>query len=244
MKRILICFSYNGSAYSGYQTQKNAKSVQQTIEDALSKKLSQTIKLTATGRTDAGVHALCQYAHFDADIKFDAEKIVKIAKVVLPQDIVVYSAKQVPNDFNARFDVKKKTYMYVFSKNKKLLPFEHNLATFLDIEVDVQKMQNASQMLLGQHDFRAFCSSGTTVVDFVRTIYDIKIENTQDYLKFFVSGNGFLYNMVRIIVGTLIDIGSGKLDPSCLEKMLSTGKRELGGKTAKPNGLYLYDVEY
>ena len=118
MKRILICFSYNGSAYSGYQSQKNAKSVQQTIEDALSKKLNQLIKLTASGRTDAGVHALCQYAHFDADIKFDAEKIVKIAKVVLPPDIVVYSAKQVANDFNARYDVKSKTYMYVFAKNQ------------------------------------------------------------------------------------------------------------------------------
>lgn len=242
--RILICFSYNGALYSGYQKQNNAKSVQQTIEDALTQKLGQQITLTATGRTDAGVHALCQYAHFDANITFPAEKIVQIAKAVLPEDIKIYSATQVADDFHARKNVKKKTYMYVFNKNAKLIPFLKDTAAFLETDVDLQKMQVASKSLLGQHDFRAFCSAGSSVKDFVRTIYSVDIEQNDESLVIKVCGNGFLYNMVRIIVGTLVEIGTGKLNMDCIEKMLKTGDRTFGGKTAKPQGLYLFTVEY
>ena len=242
--RILICFSYNGALYSGYQKQNNAKSIQQTIEDALSQKLGQQITLTATGRTDAGVHALCQYAHFDAELSFPAERIVQIAKSVLPEDIKIYSAIQVSDDFHARKNVKKKTYMYVFNKKAEFIPFLNDTTTFLDCEVDVEKMKVASKYLIGEHDFRAFCSAGSSVKDFNRTIYSVDIEQNSDSLVIKVCGNGFLYNMVRIIVGTLVEIGTGKLSVDCIEKMLKTGDRTFGGKTAKPQGLYLFSVEY
>ena len=242
--RILICFSYNGAFYSGYQKQNNAKSIQQTIETALSEKLGQQISLTATGRTDAGVHALCQYAHFDADLSFPAEKIVQIAKVVLPQDIKIYSATQVADDFHARKNVKQKTYMYVFNKNQKLIPFLKDTTTFLEHKVDTEKMRQASKRLVGEHNFKAFCSAGSAVTDFNRTIYSVDITESEENLVIKVCGNGFLYNMVRIIVGTLIDIGMGKLDANCIDKMLETGDRTYGGRTAKPQGLYLYSVEY
>ena len=242
--RILICFSYNGACYSGFQKQNNAKSIQQTIETALSEKLGQQISLTAPGRTDAGVHALCQYAHFDANLSFPAEKIVQIAKVVLPEDIKVYSAIQVADDFHARKNVKQKTYMYVFNKNPKLIPFLKGTTTFLEHQLDIQKMKQASKNLVGTHNFKAFCSAGSAVKDFNRTIYSIDIAESEDNVVIKVCGNGFLYNMVRIIVGTLVDIGTNKLSVDCIEKMIETGDRNLGGRTAKPQGLYLYSVEY
>ena len=242
--RILIGFSYNGSNYSGFQRQNNAKTIQQTIEDAFMKKLGQNIELTATGRTDAGVHALCQYAHFDAEISFAPEKLVPIAKNILPSDIKVFFAKQVDETFNARKQVKKKTYMYVFNKEEKDLPFLENLTTFLEGDVDEQKMIQSSKKLIGTHNFKAFCSAGSSVRDFERTIYDISIESTKSRLVFKVTGNGFLYNMVRIIVGTLIDIGKGIIMPENIDKMLETCDRAYGGRTAKPNGLYLYNIEY
>ncbi|MBQ3493797.1 MAG: tRNA pseudouridine(38-40) synthase TruA [Clostridia bacterium] len=242
--RILIKFAYNGSNYSGYQKQDNAASIQQTIEQAFSEKLGQQIKLCASGRTDAKVHALCQCAHFDCDIKFSPEKFVEIAKCILPEDIVVYQAKQVADDFDARKDVKRKTYMYVYAKKRERIPFTYNFAPFLERCVNIEKMKLASKQLLGTNNFKAFCASGSQVKTFERTIYSVDIEDTTDFLTFKITGNGFLYNMVRIIVGTLMDIGSGLLEEGAIQKMLKTGDRKHGGRTAKAQGLYLFDVEY
>ena len=162
----------------------------------------------------------------------------------MPPDIRVKNAKQVDGDFHARICVKKKTYMYVYSKDKIISPFEYDTVSPLEYDVNVDLIKSVAKNLIGTHNFKAFCSTGTSAINFERTIFDICLEEKENKLVFYVTGNGFLYNMVRIIVGTLIDVGRGKLPDNTIQKMLETGDRSLGGKTAKPNGLYLYKVEY
>lgn len=243
MKRILICFSYKGTNFAGYQIQNNGRTVQEDLQNAIKQVINQDVKLIVSGRTDAKVHAIRQYAHFDCDITFDATKLVFPLNDILPNDIKVISTKEVDCNFNANFDVKKKTYMYVL-KCGEVSPMEYDLVSQCDFELDIDKMRVSSSDLIGLHNFKSFCASKTSVKTFEREIYDIQIVKEGDYLKFFVTGNGFLYNMVRIIVGTLVDIGRGKLSPQTIKTMLSSDNRNVGGRTAQPQGLYLYDVEY
>lgn len=242
MKRILICFGYKGSAYSGYQKQPNKATIQQVIEDVASKIFNETISIYASGRTDAGVHAIKQYAHFDISSNIDINKIPRALNTYLPPDIKVYSATQVDDNFHARYNVFKKTYMYVFSKN--INPLIYDMVTPLNYNLDFELLNKAIRLLKGTHNFKAFCSANTNSVDFTRTIYDIIVEQKQDYVIFKLTGNGFLYNMVRIIVGTLVDVARGAKKLEDVQKMLETGDRSYGGKTVSPTGLYLFDVEY
>lgn len=244
MKRILICFGYKGTNYNGYQKQPGKITIQSIIEDALLKITGENITIHSSGRTDAKVHALKQYAHFDSNTNIKMEKLPFALNTYLPQDIRVFWAKEVESNFHARYDVKKKTYMYVFCLDKIVSPLVCDMVTPLCYDLDFVKIQNAIGLIKGTHNFRAFCSSGTNATDFERTIFDITFEQKNNYLIFKVSGNGFLYNMVRIIIGTLVDIGRGKMDIENITKMLETGERKFGGKTVIPNGLYLFDVEY
>lgn len=244
MKRILLTLSYKGTNYCGFQIQNNGISIQQVLENALEKLFLKPIKVYASGRTDAGVHALKQKVHFDCEISFSIERLSMAINNFLPNDIRVLDAIEVPQDFHARFSAKRKTYMYVFTKGQIVSPILYDLVSKLDFNVNIQTMQKESLKLLGEHDFTAFCASNSGAKDFVKTIYDITIEEKSNYLIFKICGSGFLYNMVRIIVGTFIDIGRGKLPTDVIDKMLESGDRRIGGMTADAKGLYLYDVNY
>ena len=244
MRRLLLCLSYKGTNYHGFQIQNNGNSVQGELEKAIKQITNENITVFPSGRTDAGVHALKQYVHFDTNSNIKCQNLVNALNTFLPVDIKVNDITEVDDTFHARYNVKKKTYMYVLYKGKVLNPLVADLVAPLEYKIDIEKVRMAKELLKGEHNFKAFCSSGTSVTDFVRTIYDISLEEKDDYIIIKVTGNGFLYNMVRIIVGTLVDIGRGKLEPSIIEKMLQTGDRSLGGSTAKGQGLYLYNVEY
>ena len=244
MKRILICFGYKGSGYSGYQKQPTKVTVQECIESALQKFTGEKITIYSSGRTDAGVHAIKQYAHFDTNSNIAIDKIPTAINTYLPQDIRVFKAKQVDDNFHARYDVKKKTYIYVFDTNGVTSPLFYDMVTPLKYDLNMQKVQKAIKLIKGKHNFKAFCSAGASTKDFEREIFDIQVINQGNYLIFKVIGNGFLYNMVRIIVGTIVDVGRGKIEAENITKMFETGQRNLGGKTLSPCGLYLFDVEY
>ena len=244
MKRVLICFGYKGTKYSGYQKQPSKITVQELLESAIQKVTNEKTTIYSSGRTDAGVHAIKQYAHFDTNSNVSVQKLPQAINTYLPDDIRVFEVKIVDESFHARFNVKKKTYIYVFSTCNTPSPLFYDMVTPLKYNLDMQKVNDAIKLIKGKHNFKAFCSSGTSAKDFDREIFDIQVINQSNYLVFKVTGNGFLYNMVRIIVGTLVDVGRGKIQLKNIEEMFKTGDRSLGGKTLPAQGLYLFDIEY
>ena len=240
--RYLLKICYDGKAYSGWQKQKNAKTVEGAIESAMSLILGISVDIYASGRTDAGVSALCQCAHFDCDQKLSSSFVGHINSI-LPDDIRVLSIETVNNDFHARYNVKEKTYIYRFYQSKIALPVYDNNYTQIKTPINVDKFRDNMKQLIGTFDFSAFCASDTQVVDKVRTIYSAQlIEDGSSYV-FKITGNGFLYNMVRIIAGTLIDIASGKISMS-IEDIIRSKDRRLAGKTLSSKGLMLFEVKY
>ena len=244
MKRILLTIEYDGSAYSGWQKQPNIKTIQGEIERAIYQSIGQQVEVFGSGRTDAGVHALNQKAHFDLSVPVPISKLSDILNNVLPDDIVIKEAQEVDSSFHARFSVHKKCYRYKIYNSSQKNAFLATRVGYERKELDIEKMKQASKLLEGQHDFKGFCSSNTIVENFVRTIYYIDIIKEGDFIKIDVCGNGFLYNMVRIIVGTLVDYSLGKLSLEDINYALKYGDRAKAGKTMSPYGLYLKDVIY
>ena len=244
MKRYLITVQYYGKNYCGFQKQNNGNSIQQQLEDALKLALSQPIEIFASGRTDAGVSALCQTAHFDAETSIPADKIPFAVNPFLPDDIKIVKCKQVKLDFHARFDVKKKTYQYNLYVSPVELPIKSLTACWIKKIPDVDLMRRASLKLLGTHNFKGFMSSGGQAKTFERTIYDIKIKHKNNDISIEVTGNGFLYNMVRIIVGTLLEIGYKKKTAEDIDKILQTQDRTMAGYLVPAYGLFLKGVKY
>lgn len=242
--RVLLTVTYDGTDFCGYQVQPNKRTVESEINKALKTLLNEDVKTVASGRTDSGVHAAKQKVHFDTASNIPANKFMEALNSLLPSDIKIVSSKKVSDSFNARYSAKRKTYKYSCYFGAFENPLLSRYKTLLKSGVDVQKMKLASSVLVGEHDFKCFLASGSSVKDTVRTIYSIKIVKKGDFLDFYVTGNGFLYNMVRIIVGTLVKIGEGKLEISSLEKALITGERNLVGKTMPAKGLQLYNVSY
>lgn len=242
--RYAITVEYDGAGYSGWQRQKNALSVQEVIEDALGVLLGKKTVIIGSGRTDKGVHAIGQVAHFDSDKKLDTFRMSFALNAILPEDVKIRKMQAVPDNFHAQRSAKRKTYVYRTYVSRADSPLRKGRAVKVIPNVDVCLMRKVANSLIGEHDFRAFSSTGSPVSDYVREIYDIAIKQDGDEIDFYITGNGFLYNMVRIIVGTLIFIGRGKLPESTVTDMLSTGNRRLGGKTFPAEGLYLYSVEY
>lgn len=251
--RILLTISYNGKNYVGWQKQKNGKSVQETIENALSFLLGQKIEICGSGRTDAKVHALAQTASFDASSErfvknfckintLNSKKLVAALNANLPHDIRIISAKKVSSSFHARFNVKQKTYLYRLSWEET--PFNQDFVGLFQEKPNVKEIEKAAKFLLGEHDFSSFCSAKTETKDFVRTIFSIKIIKKHNELNFEICGNGFLYNMVRIIVGTLYEVGTGKRTAESIYEILEAKDRTKAGKTAPAEGLYLKAVKY
>ena len=244
MKNIKIEVSYDGTAYSGFQIQPNAKTVQEELEKAISRLTNEEPKVIGSGRTDAGVHANKQVCNFKTNSSIPIERWRIALNSVLPEDIVVRHVEEVDCEFHARFGVKKKTYRYSIDNAEIPDVFKRNFAWHIPYSLDIEKMQEASRYFLGEHDFSAFASIKTVVKDKQREIYDFEIWNEGSFIYFQVTGNGFLYNMVRIMVGTLIEIGKNKRNKEEIKEMLLSKNRSNSGITAPAKGLILWDVTY
>ena len=243
-KRFLLTVSYDGTNYVGWQRQKNGLSVQQVLEEALEKLLGGPVRVTGASRTDAGVHALGQRAHLDSATGIPAEKLPFALNTMLPGDVRVLQGLRVPDSLHARFSVSGKTYRYQIHNSPHASALYRNLSAHVPVRLDERRMDEACRVLLGTHDFAAFAAAGGSAKTTVRTITEIRVERMGEEVFLTVSGNAFLYNMVRIIAGTLIDIGHGKLPPESLQKALDTGDRLQLGVTAPPQGLTLMEVRY
>ncbi|MGF2614181.1 tRNA pseudouridine(38-40) synthase TruA [Rossellomorea vietnamensis] len=245
MKRIKCTVAYDGSPFAGYQIQPGKRTVQLEIEKALSGiHKGEKLKITASGRTDAGVHAKGQVFHFDTKLSIPENKWPTVLNSMLPPEIVITSAETVPKDFHARFSAVKKEYRYSVYRSKTADPFKRHFSLHYPFPLNIEEMRKAAEHLIGQHDFTSFCSAKTEVEDKVRTIHTIEIEEREEEITFSYTGNGFLYNMVRILSGTLLEVGRGKYSAEETAAMLEARDRSAAGKTAAPQGLYLWKVYY
>lgn len=244
MKRVLLKIAYDGTKYHGWQVQSNALSVCEVINRELSDLLREDIEVIGASRTDAGVHAYGNVAVFDTNSSIPTEKISYALNGRLPEDIVIRQSKEVPEDFHPRYTNSKKTYQYAIQNSEFPLPTNRLYSYFVYHKLDVEKMKEGAKYLVGTHDYKSFCSVKTQVTDTVRTIYRIEVKQEGETIKIVVSGNGFLYNMVRIIAGTLIKVGLSQYMPLDVKDMLEKKERTVAGPTAPAHGLTLLGIEY
>ena len=244
--KIKLTLTYDGTDFCGWQRQKKGVSVQETVEDALYRITGEKIKIVGSGRTDAGVHALGQVASFSSSGNIPPEKYAKALNTVLPAGVKAVKSERAEDNFDACRSAKIKTYRYSAYISDTVLPLkERYAARIADYpKIDFGRIESAAKLLAGTHDFKAFCASGNSSKTTVRTIYDLKAEKKGADIDFTVTGNGFLYNMVRIIAGVLIAVGRGEFSEDDVKKMLETGVRPMSVKTLSPKGLCLLKVEY
>ena len=245
MRKVKLTIEYMGTHFCGYQIQPDGRSVQGELERVLREVFKEDIKTFASGRTDAGVHALGQVVHFETSKNWKPERIRASLNLYLPPDISVISAEDVDDNFDARFNSHYKTYGLRFYLSRYTLPHLVGRSNRVNDNVDVDLMGEACKYFIGTHDFKSFVARKSGKTDFVRTIYTAKIHkiNEEEY-EFEVSGNGFLYNMVRIMFGTLLMVGSHRIKPDDVKKIIDQKMRNCAGKTEKPEGLYLKSVKY
>ncbi len=230
---------------TGWQKQPSKLNIQGTIEKAIEAITKEEVDLKASGRTDAGVHAFGQVANFTTNSNIPIEKIPIAINTNLKKSIRIIKAEEMPEKFHSRLSCKKKTYRYVINNSEYGTAIYRNLETHIPNKLDIQLMQKAVKYFEGTHDFKAFKASGTSSKNSVRTIYKAEVKEMPDkriYIE--LTGNGFLYNMVRIIAGTVVEVGQGKLKPEEIPNIIKQQKRELAGKTLPARGLYLLNVEY
>lgn len=244
IRRIRLVIEYDGTNYVGWQVQPNGVSVQYEIERALQKITGTDTRISASGRTDSGVHALAQVAHFDTEARISGDKFAFALNAHLPPDIRILNSADVDADFHSRFSVIRKHYRYLIRLAEHNSAFTRNNALHIHAALDLDKMMDSASLFLGKHDFQAFKSSGTKVKDTVRTIIASQWKKDGEYLIYDVCGTGFMYNMVRIMVGTMLDIGRGTIPSENIVSALITGDRSYAGATAPAHGLYLARVEY
>lgn len=243
MKNYAIKVEYFGLNYFGFQKQKNKLTIQEILEDSLSKLLNEKIQIIPSGRTDAKVSAENQICSFKTEKVLDKYKFLKGINHYLPNDISIKDIIEVDINFNPRSDAKRKTYRYTILNSLYHSPLNQRCFQ-TNYSLDLKLMVESSKLLIGEHNFYAFQKVGSSAKTFIRTIYDIKIEKNGNFINIDIIGNGFLYNMVRIIAGTLLEISCGKLNISCINEAFKTFKRDLLGKTLPPEGLTLIEVEY
>lgn len=244
MRRIALIIEYDGTNYVGWQVQPNGIAVQQAIDDAFEKLIGERPVLHASGRTDSGVHARAQVAHFDTECGIPADKFCYALNTRLPDDIRIKASLEVPADFHARFDVKEKHYVYTINNAPHASAFTRNTALHIHYPLDLNRLNEAASLFLGEHDFNAFRSTGSKAANTVRTIYASEWTKEGQMLKYHVAGSGFLYNMVRIMVGTMVRIGQGFEEPETIDEALNAAERSFAGDTAPAHGLMLYRVKY
>lgn len=246
-RRIRLIIAYDGTAYAGWQRQKNGIAVQQKVEEAFYTLFSERVTVDASGRTDAGVHAWGQVAAVTLEHPIPLERLALALNSQLPEDIRIMSAEEVRPDFHPQFQAKRKTYRYTYYNGAFLPPQYRLYMAHIHEPMDIEKMNRAAAYLVGEHDFAALSSAQRTAKTSVRTIYEAKVYRDRsdgNVIHIEVTGNGFLYNMVRIIAGTLADIGRGRMEMGALEEAMAQNDRTLAGVTAPPQGLTLVKVEY
>lgn len=245
--RILLTIAYAGTNYHGWQVQDNAITVQETFQNALEKTLSFRPDVTGCGRTDSGVHALKYCCHIDVpEKKFNipVDRLPLAMNQHLPDDIRVYSAEAVDDEFHARYSVKTKTYRYRILNRRHKNPFYSAYTCHEPQKLDVLAMSDAAKAFVGEHDFSGFCSAGSKIKDTVRNVMCCSVTGRDDIIELTITAEGFLYNMVRIIAGTLIEVGKGTIPAEDIPGILSSRRRDAAGSTAPPQGLFLSDIIY
>lgn len=244
MRNLRLWLKYNGTAYHGWQIQDNADTVQGQIENAVGQIFCEKISVNGCSRTDAGVHANEFCCNFRTENNMPCATVVRALNAKLPLDIVVFACEEVPVDFHARFDTKSKEYIYKIWNSELRNPFLLDTVFQYKYKLDESKLDKAAKDFIGTYDFASFCASGSSVQDTVRTVFDASVTREGDLVIFRVCGDGFLYNMVRIMVGTLIYINEGKIGESDIKEIILSLDRKKAGKTVSPEGLYLNKVNY
>lgn len=244
MKRYKMIVAYDGTNYHGFARQNEATTVQGTIEKAIARITRQEVLTLGAGRTDAGVHAKGQCIAFDLETKIPTDRLLKAINSQLPPDIVIQSIEEVNESFHPRFGAKRKTYRYQIWCGDLPDPFTYRYVLHYPYKVDEKIMQEAANNMVGEHDFACFCASGSQVKETVRTIYSIDVKRDGDMIAIDVCGNGFLYNMVRIIIGTLLYVNEGKLSTGDITKIISGKDRKKAGPTVPPQGLTMLNIVY
>lgn len=241
---LKLTIKYDGTEYHGWQRQPNGITVQQVLEETLEKVLKTKVVVTGCSRTDAGVHAKMHVSSFRAETSIPVNKLPLVLNQFLPPDIRAAACEIVPDDFNARYHTKEKTYRYRILNCEHNDPFLSRFVWHYPIELDVEKMKKAAEYMVGEKDFTAFMASGSSAKTTVRNLKRVEVEKEGDVITISATANGFLYNMVRIIVGTLVYVGNGKLTQEEVKTILEEKDRRLGGVTAPPQGLMLEEVVY
>ena len=245
VKRVRLTVAYDGTNYRGWQVQPNGITIEQVLNEKLSALLGEEIVVTGASRTDSGVHSLGNIAIFDTNTRMPAEKISFALNQRLPEDIVVQDSREVPSDWHPRYQNSRKTYEYRILNRTFRMPGRRFDTYFYYHPLDVEKMQQAAAYLEGEHDFKSFCAVGAQVKTTTRTIYSCNVaRDAGDVITVRVTGNGFLYNMVRIIAGTLIKVGGGELSPEEIPLILEKKDRSAAGPTAPAHGLTMIGIEY
>lgn len=245
MRNIKLTIMYDGKDFNGWQKQPNKLNIQGTIEKVLSEMTGEEIELNASGRTDAGVHSFGQVANFKTNSKIPIEKFPIAINSKIKKSIVITNAEEVEERFHSRYNCKRKTYRYVIDNSEFPTPMYRYLEYHIPNKLNIEAMKNAVKYFEGEHDFKAFKSSGTSSKSSVRTIYKAEVkkaENNRIYIE--LTGNGFLYNMVRIISGTLVEVGLGRIKPEEIKNIIESKDRHKAGKTLPAHGLYLMNVNY
>ena len=245
MRNIKLTIMYDGKDFNGWQKQPNKLNIQGTIEKVLSEMTGEEIELNASGRTDAGVHSFGQVANFKTNSKIPIDKFPIAINSKIKKSIVIINAEEVEERFHSRYNCKKKTYRYVIDNSEFPTPMYRYLEYHIPNKLNIEAMKEAAKFFEGEHDFKAFKSSGTSSKSSVRTIYKAevkKVENNRIYIE--LTGNGFLYNMVRIISGTLVEVGLGKIKPEEIKTIIESKDRQKAGKTLPAHGLYLMNLNY
>lgn len=244
MRNLLLTLSFDGTEYCGWQIQPNGDTVQQRIQDACSLINGEKTTVTGCSRTDSGVHANNFCCTFKTEKKISCEKFIYALNGNLPDDIAVKSCREVPESFHPRYDCTKKEYIYRIWNSRLKNPFEYKYSLQYKRPLDEKLLDEAAKKFIGTYDFKGFCSAGSSVDSTVRTIYDASVRRDGDMIVFSVCGNGFLYNMVRIITGTLLAVAENKIDKDDIEKIILSGDRDKAGITAPAKGLFLNKVYY
>ena len=244
MRNIKLTIEYDGKDFNGWQKQPNKLNIQGEIERAIKEITGEEVDLTASGRTDAGVHAFAQIANFKTNSTIEAEKFAIAINTKVKKSIRIQKSEEVEERFHSRYNCKQKTYRYVINNSEQGSAIYRNLEYYVPQKLDVEAMKKAIKYFEGEHDFKVFKASGTSSKSSVRTIYKTEIKKEGERILIELTGNGFLYNMVRIISGTLVDVGLGKIKPEDIPEIIKSKDRTKAGKTLPPYGLYLVKVEY
>ncbi len=244
MNTVKLTIAYDGTDYRGWQVQANGKTIQGEIEKAIKKIFGKDHRLHASSRTDSGVHAAGQVAHFKTAHKIPEDKVPAALNSVLPKDIAIFEAEYVDSEFHARFDTKSKQYSYRIFPSHNRNPLNQRYAWCLSYRLNLSLMKKEARVLIGKHDFKAFQASDKKERSSIRRIFQLDIIRQKTFIIINIEADGFLYNMVRNIVGTLVDIGRGYLPPGSMKKILNSWDRTQAGPTAPPEGLCLMEVKY